>query len=148
MDTWKEPIYRHEKKAVSPDFKCGSQGKQWAWPEKLKSVTHRLNSILSHEKRIKQFTAGWKAHCVRIVCNWPRHWHTKYHSARKSTGGWIIAQVASAGPERVSVIWQVIYGQLSHNAENRKENVRQGSEGGKKRERADWERRRKYTETE
>lgn len=44
---------------------------------------HRLNSILSHEKRIKSFRAGWKTRCVRIVCDWQRHWHTKYHSARK-----------------------------------------------------------------
>ncbi len=42
-----------KKKPVSTDFKCGSQGKQCAWPEKLKSVMHQLNSILPHEKRIK-----------------------------------------------------------------------------------------------
>lgn len=86
MDSWKEPIYRHEekkKRPVSTDFKCVGQGKQCAWPEKLKSVMHRLNSILSHEKRIKSFGAGWKTRCVRIVCDWQRHWHTKYHSARK-----------------------------------------------------------------
>lgn len=87
MDSWKEPIYRHEKRPVSTDFKWGSQEKQCAWPEKLKSVMHQLNSILSHEKENKKSRAGWKTRCVRIVCDWQRHWHTKYHSARKSTWG-------------------------------------------------------------
>lgn len=49
----KSPFIDMKKRPVSTDFKWGGQGKQCAWPEKLKSVMHRLNSILSHEKRIK-----------------------------------------------------------------------------------------------
>lgn len=47
----KSPFIDMKKRPVSTDFKCNSQGKQCAWPEILKSVMHRLNSILSHEKR-------------------------------------------------------------------------------------------------
>lgn len=56
----RSPFIDMKKKPVSTDFKCSGQGKQYAWPEKLKSVMHRLNSILSHEKRIKSWALAGK----------------------------------------------------------------------------------------
>lgn len=56
----RSPFIDMKKRPVSTDFKCSGQGKQYAWPEKLKSVMHRLNSILSHEKRIKSWALAGK----------------------------------------------------------------------------------------
>ena len=144
MDSWKEPIYRHEKKKgqFQQTISVAGQGKQCAWPEKLKSVMHRLNSILSHEKRkessglagklaVSELCATDGGTDIQSITLHENQLAAKPHHRRPRRG-----------QQRAAVVWQVIYGRPrpKRRKTGRAEKCVEREAERRREEEADWER--------